>query len=225
MEVHHDYRCISDFDRVLMKHGYSKLYPHNISFIRCFNDEEAEKNAKAAETLPAAEWKKYCNQIEDQLADFMEIIAESLAELYKFKNFSGRKFRKTYTGSDWDFHFSSHVLNRNEAKYDSFMLTFFRETPEENFSLLKEILPIIESLSLKNIECVVVYAILLDQEKIASALAYIKDEIEIKSEKPFGRPGKLKRKDGRYGFYKPYAKHPIYEVSNSEALAAALQSW
>ena len=106
-----------------------------------------------------------------------------------------------------------------------FKLNFNKErSPEQNMTLLDEIISLVETMEYENIGCRIQYDAVIDNERVETEAKTICERLVGKFIDYHGMTGKIKvvrEENGikEYGFFKKNARNKYYSISNVDILA------
>ena len=106
-----------------------------------------------------------------------------------------------------------------------FSLTFNdNRSPEQNMTLLYEIISLVETMEYENIGCRIQYDAVIDNERVETEAKTICERLVGKFIDYHGMIGKIKvvrEENGikEYGFFKKNARNKYYSISNVDILA------
>ena len=225
MYISKDFSYINANETMLMDNGYGKLSVHSIHFDRHYSEEQKEKNRKTAESMTIEEWSKHCDEIAEGFAKPMEEIVKQFAskyDIYQACEYTGKKIS---FDSDWDLFFWSDRGWNGKDFMTHFKLNFNKErSPEQNMTLLDEIISLVETMEYENIGCRIQYDAVIDNERVETEAKTICERLVGKFIDYHGMIGKIKvvrEENGikEYGFFKKNARNKYYSISNVDILA------
>ena len=225
MYISKDFSYINANETMLMDNGYGKLSVHSIHFDRHYSEEKKEKNRETAESMTREEWSKHCDEIAEGFAKPMEEIVKQFAskyDIYQACEYTGKKIS---FDSDWDLFFWSDRGWNGKDFMTHFKLNFNKErSPEQNMTLLDEIISLVETMEYENIGCRIQYDAVIDNERVETEAKTICERLVGKFIDYHGMTGKIKvaREENGikdYGFFKKNARNKYYSISNTEILA------
>lgn len=224
MQIQRDYSYIRENDKKLMDRGYGEMSLHSISFDRHYSEEQKKRNAETANSMTSEEWSKHCEEIARSFAPSMEEILSKFIGKYDIYQISEETSTSEYFNSDWDLYFYSDKGWGGRDYMTRFSLSFNdRRSPEQNMKLLEEIIPLVEAMDFKNIQCRIQYKIAIDEKKVKKDAETICESLVGKSIIHRGVNGKIKmikESNGirEYGFFKKNAKSKYYAISQAELI-------
>ena len=134
-------------------------------------------------------------------------------------------FENVSYDSDWDLFFWSDRGWNGKDFMTHFKLNFNKErSPEQNMTLLDEIISLVETMEYENIGCRIQYDAVIDNERVETEAKTICERLVDKFIDYHGMTGKIKvvrEENGikEYGFFKKNARNKYYSISNTEILA------
>ena len=225
MYISKDFSYINANETMLMDNGYGKLSVHSTHFDRHYSEEQKEKNREIAESMTREEWSKHCDEIAEGFAKPMEEIVKQFAskyDIYQACEYTGKKIS---FDNDWDLFFWSDRGWNGKDFMTHFKLNFNKErSPEQNMTLLDEIISLVETMEYENIGCRIQYDAVIDNERVETEAKTICERLVGKFIDYHGMTGKIKvvrEENGikEYGFFKKNARNKYYSISNTEILA------
>ena len=229
MYIEKDFSYISTNETMLMDKGYGKMSVHSIHFDRHYSEEQMEKNRLLAESMTREEWSKHCDSIAESFAKPMEEIVKQFTskyDIYQACEYTGKKIS---FDSDWDLFFWSDRGWNGKDFMTHFKLNFNKErSPEQNMTLLDEIISLVETMEYENIGCRIQYDAVIDNAKVETEAKTICERLVGKFIDYHGMTGKIKvvrDENGikEYGFFKKNARKKYYRISNVDILAMNMQ--
>ena len=161
MYISKDFSYINANETMLMDNGYGKLSVHSIHFDRHYSEEQKEKNREIAESMTREEWSKHCDEIAEGFAKSLNEILEKFLSKYCIYQAS----ENVSYDSDWDLFFWSDRGWNGKDFMTYFKLNFNKErSPEQNMTLLDEIISLVETMEYENIGCRIQYDAVIDNE-------------------------------------------------------------
>lgn len=222
-----NFNNISEQQQLLVNKGYGEVSVSALKFDRYYTDEEKNNNRKQADSMTSSEWSSHCDKVAREFGDKFEKI-EQIFENSKYNIHQITKETSTieHYRSNWDFYFYSNRGWNNADYMDFFTLTFNKNrTIEENMSLLEEVLELIKTIEVNNIDCTVLYTFIPNKEKIEKECDILCERLQGKFINHLGMTGKIKvvsenANNKVYGFFKKGSKKKYYHISANELILA-----
>lgn len=221
MEIDHNYNYLGNGQELIEK-GYAKLGVQAIIFDRYFSEEEKVANAKISNSVTNEEWNNYCNKLSERIHNQLKPIVELLGSKYDIHQINKEKSSMEHYITDWDLFFYSNRVWNGQDYYDYVRLSFNDgRSAEQNDELFNEIIALLETIQVNNVQCIIQYEVILDEEKIEAKALEICEKLLGKTIEYNNMKGKIKTVPERntvqkYGFFKSRAKKYYYNISNRD---------